>query len=107
MIDMYTHARIEGNEGMYVHVDMDARHFIVNVLSHTGYCRRTHLMRTCVEANTAHIQVVFDKAQCLLLLVNVLRHTGCCRRTHMMKTCIEANTDICAHIQVIFDKAQC
>ena len=33
-IDMYTHARIEGNEGMYVHVDMDARHFVVNVLRH-------------------------------------------------------------------------
>ena len=61
MIDMYTHARIEG---MYVLVDSDARHFVVNVLRHTGCCGRTHMM-TCIEANTdlcAHIQVIFDKA---------------------------------------------
>ena len=65
-IDNCTHARIEGNEGMYVLVDMDARHFVVKLMClDIQAVVDIDMMMTCIEANAdmcAHFQVIFDKA---------------------------------------------
>ena len=121
-IDVYTHARGEGNAGMYVH-QAHAHKLVVHIRCWVvlkpmqTYMQRWHMFRLLSTPHRAwvddwHINTCKGRRQCRhvrtlgfggharktqTFVVNVHRHTGCCRCTHMMMTWVEADADIYAH----------